>query len=227
MVKYYRRYYRRYRRYRKSRRYKALSLKSTKTFTITIRRQFVFNYAFNANENLSDVKIFSFWPIPGMTCPLNPQAATEPDLNMANSTYFSRFSQIFGEFKVNSMKITITPTQGSTEPMSIYIVGDRKFIDNEDRPSAATIQGSMTAATYTFNSAAGCKAKKLLYAYNVTEKSTYVDCNVLNNTGAHAGLAFLPGFSTCAFKPSVSNAASALGCVALVSCSVTLRNPLY
>lgn len=213
--KYYRRY-KKYKRYGKARRYKALTLRSTKTFTVTIRMQVNVGFIFGENSTISSITTFAYRYLAGYT----------DNTSIETNTYFGKFKQIFGEYKINSMRVTIIPTNGDAEPKTIYILTDRKFTNGSEIPSASTIVNSMTANAYPYTSAGSMKARKLVYATNINEKSTYIDSGS-TSTALNSQNAFMPAFYVCVSKTSATSAATTLNATAQFAASITFRNPCY
>lgn len=215
MARYFRKLYRRYRRrYTRSRKWYAKPIKATKTMTVTCRQTGSVALDFTGGQTISNVLMFTAFP------------SDNSNLKACAASIFTQFTQLFGEFKINSLRMELVPTAQLTAPITIYSVADRKVTKTETVPSAATVSQSMTAVSKTYTSASTSKVIRLLKASGINEKSTYIDCTS-QTIPANGGLGFLPGFYVTAFS-SVSNQSNwSLVCSVTLLASVTFRNPLY
>lgn len=207
--RYWKKYYRR--KYSKSRRYKALPLRSTKTFTVTLRNTINTSLDIEAGDTLSNVRC------------VTALQATNSDGAASANPLFSKLVQLFGEYKVNSLRMSMCPSTSVNQVTTIYTVADRKFLYAETKPSAATIGGSMTASTQMYTGASTTKVKRLLWAANITEKSTYIDSS---NSMSAAATPFLPAFYIVGGVGAATTNISIPVSINL-QCSITFRNPLY
>lgn len=218
MARFFRRFYRTYRSYRRkysrSRKWLAKPLKATKTMTITCRQTGSIDLQFAANADVSNVRMFTAYP------------ADNANLKACDANVFTKFVQLFGEFKINSLRMELVPTTGIINPITIYTVADRKVTKTESVPTIATVTQSMTAVSKTYTSASITRIRRVLKAAGINEKSTYIDATS-SAIPVNGGIGFLPGFYVGAFSTVTNTAPWSVVMAVTVMASVTFRNPLY